>query len=226
VLAVAGSLAAAQTLDPPAASTVRVANTDGAELNLRAGPSTDDVVVARLAEGVLLSVTGSTRTGDGVRWLPVKDPSDHNGWVDAQYVALVSLPAASPTATATATPAPVPTETPIVESSGFAAVLTPTPILRPLEVEARLKFPETSGRDQEIMILVTRAGMPVPGAVVTVLTDEGEPPFDRPMPPTDDDGRTQHAFDIRHEKGTVSLVVKATAPDGSEGVAEASYFRR
>jgi hypothetical protein len=95
-----------------------------------------------------------------------------------------------------------------------------------LEVEARLKYPETSGRDQEITIWVMRGGVPVSGALVTVVTDEGDLPFDRPLAPTDDEGRTRHAFDIRREKGTVSLVVKAVAPDGGEGMTEASYFRR
>jgi hypothetical protein len=224
VIAVAGSLVSAQTLEPPASSLVRVANTDGAELNLRAGPSTSEVVITQLTEGTSLTVTGAAQAVDDIHWLPVKDVSGNNGWVDAQYVAIVSLPAPSPVATATL--GATPTELPSVESSRLAAVPTPTPMLSALDVDARLKFPETSGRDQEITVAVTRAGAPVPGAMVTVTTDDGELPFDRPVDPTDADGRTHHAFDIRHEKGTVRLIVKATAPDGGEGTAEASYFRR
>jgi uncharacterized protein YraI len=224
VLAVAGTLAAAQALDLPPGTTVRVANTDGTELNLRAGPSTSEVIVARLVEGSPLTVTGPARAVGDIRWLPARDAAGHNGWIDGQYVAVVSVPAASPTPTAT--PLPLPTEAPYVESPGYAAVAAPSPTVGPLEVEARLKFPETSGRDQEITVWVMRDGVPVTGAIVTVLTEDGELPFDRPLAPTDEAGRTRHAFDIRHEKGTVSLVVKATAPDGGEGTVSASYFRR
>ena len=224
MLAVAGPLVAAQALDPPIGSTVRVANTDGNELNLRAGPSTGEPIVARLAEGTALTVTGPARSSGDVRWLPVRDTSVHSGWVDGQFVAVVSTPAPSPTLVPT--PLPVPTEAPYVESSGYEAVSAPTPTAGPLEVEARMKFPETSGRDQEITIWVMRGGAPVSGALVTVTTDEGELPFDRPVAPTDDEGRTRHSFDIRHEKGTVSLIVKVVAPDGSEGEASTSYFRR
>lgn len=224
VLALAGSFTAAQTLEPPVGATVRVANTDGTELNLRAGPSTNEPIVTRLAEGTQLTVTGPARTAGDVRWLPVHDAGAYVGWVDVQYVVVVSVPAPSPTPTATLLPTP--TEVAYVESPNPVALATPTPMPGALEVEARIKYPETSGRDQEIIVWVMRAGSPVQGAIVTVTTDDGEPPFDRPVAPTDETGRTSHAFDIRHQKGTVSLLVKATAPDGSEGQAATSFFRR
>jgi hypothetical protein len=213
------SLAMAQSSDPSPGSTIRVANTDGTDLNLRATPSTDAEIVASLSAGALLTVTGPIRPLGTTRWLPVRDTGGHSGWVDAQFTALLATPVPSPTATAQPAAAEVPPDEVLVTP-------LPTVVALPVEVEARVKFPETSGNDQEITVWVTRDGAPVPGATVTVLTDEGEAPFDRPVDPTDDTGRAHHAFDIRHDKGTVNLVVKARAPDGGEGSAETSYFRR
>ncbi len=56
-----------------------------ADVNLRAEPSEDADVVAVLAEGTELTVTGASR-GD---WLPVRNPeTDDEGFVSAQYVTL------------------------------------------------------------------------------------------------------------------------------------------
>src|SRR3954465_2783002 len=57
----AASLADAQGTDPAPGSTIGVANTDGTTLNLRASPSTTGDVVATLASGALLTVTGPAR---------------------------------------------------------------------------------------------------------------------------------------------------------------------
>ena len=98
---------------------------------------------------------------------------------------------------------------------------------RPIEVEAKLKFPEVQGREQEITVWVTRDGVPVPGALVTLESSDGDDDERfRQLDPTNEEGRTRRSFDVRREKGTVELQVEAVAPDGGEGRAIVSYFRR
>jgi hypothetical protein len=65
------------------------------------------------------------------------------------------------------------------------------------------------------------------GLTITVESrdgDEGEP-F-RGLDPTNEEGRTRRALDVRHEKGTVELQIEAVAPHGGEGRAVVTYFRR
>jgi hypothetical protein len=97
---------------------------------------------------------------------------------------------------------------------------------RPLEVEAKVKFPEAKGRHQEVTIWVTRGGVPIPGALVTILTDDDEDEPLRVLEPTNADGRTRREFAIGKEKGSIELIVAAVAPDGGEGRTSVSYFRR
>jgi uncharacterized protein YraI len=214
--------ALAQAELPQPGAVLRVANTDGARLNLRSGPSTDQPVVARLAVGETLTVTAVGQTVGAVRWVPVRTSGGQAGWVSAQFVAVVSTPVPIPTR------APDPTPPATASASGVTEpTLLEAPKGRPVLVEAKLKYPEVRGRDQEITIWVTRDGTPVPGATVTVETrdgDEGEP-F-RELTPTNEEGRTRRVFDVRHEKGTVELQVEAVAPDGGEGRTIVTYFRR
>ena len=97
---------------------------------------------------------------------------------------------------------------------------------RPLEVETKLKYPEARGRHQEITIWVTRDGVPVQGATVTIFTEDDEDEPLRVLEPTNVDGRTRREFAIGKEKGSIELVVSAVAPDGGKGRAVATYFRR
>ena len=97
---------------------------------------------------------------------------------------------------------------------------------RPLEVETKLKYPEAKGRHQEITIWVTRDGMPVPGVIVTISTEDDEDEPMRVLEPTNADGRTRREFAIGKEKGSIELVVSAVAPDGGSGRTTATYFRR
>jgi hypothetical protein len=46
------------------------------------------------------------------------------------------------------------------------------------------------------------------------------------LEPTDDEGRTFRDFTLGRNKGTVSMVISAVAPDGGKGQTEASYFVR
>ena len=213
VLPLAG---AAEGADVPTGSTVRVANTDGAGLNLREAPGLGAAVVVLVAEGTVLEVIGRERQADGLRWLNVRAPGGQSGWAAADFLSVVSTP--------------TPTATPRAASGSSANAGTPTPTPSRsggrLEVDARIKLPETDARDQEITVTVLRRGQPVPGAQVQVTTRDADPPLVRELDPTDAEGRTVREFDIRREKGTVVLLVTAVAPDGGEGEDTVSYFRR
>ena len=97
---------------------------------------------------------------------------------------------------------------------------------RPVDVETKLKYPEARGRHQEITIWVTRDGVPVQGATVTIFTEDDEDEPLRVLEPTNVDGRTRREFAIGKEKGSIELVVSAVAPDGGKGRTVATYFRR
>src|SRR5215217_6333999 len=51
-------------------SQLRVANTDGEALNLRAGPASTEMVVAQLAPDDVVSVIGAPQIAGMTRWLP------------------------------------------------------------------------------------------------------------------------------------------------------------
>ena len=220
----------AQATDPPVGSRLRVANTEGQRLNLRAGPGPSEAVLTRLPEGTELEVVGAARAIAGVRWIEVREAGGQRGWISLEYAAVVSTP------TPIATPAREPTPTPEAKaeqpvSAAPAATATPestaTPVGGPLDVEARVKFPETDGRSQTITVTVTRNGVPVPGVVVTAVSDDGEDDaLLREFDPTNDEGRASKTFTIRREKGTVRVAITATAPDGGKGAAIVEYFRR
>lgn len=58
------------------------------DVRLRSGPSTSASIVAGLAEGQTLAVTGAAAEADGVTWVPVVDPSnpDRKGFVSAEFL--------------------------------------------------------------------------------------------------------------------------------------------
>jgi len=214
-------LAQADALTP--GTIVHVANTGGQPLNLRAGPSTEQTVLTRLAVGELLTVTGTPSITGPLRWLPVRTGGGLAGWVAADFVA-TSTPVPALTHIPETMPTPPPTgaapdATGRRERDGQKG--------RPIDVEAKLKFPEVQGREQEIRVWVTRAGAPVSGATVTLETSDGDDDERfRQLDPTNEEGLTRRVFDVRREKGTVELRVEAMAPDGGEGRTVVSYFRR
>lgn len=57
-------------------------------LRLRAAPSTSAEVVASLAQGTVLQITGPSVQADGYTWWPVENPSDpsQSGYVAAPYI--------------------------------------------------------------------------------------------------------------------------------------------
>jgi uncharacterized protein YraI len=225
--------ASAQSEGPSSGSTVRVVNTDGQSLNVRAGAGTDQAIVVKVPSGAMLTVTGAARTVGTVRWLPVRTAAGQAGWVSAEFVVLASAPS-SPAAPTAAQSLPTDPASLAASEASERAAAERTNLSerterqgRPVQVEAKLKYPETNGRQQEITVWVTRDGAPVPGAIVTLETSDGdEDERFRELDPTDAEGRTRRAFDVRHEKGTVELQVEAVAPDGGEGRTVASYFKR
>src|SRR4051812_40957990 len=66
------ALVRAQTDTFAIGSIGRVANTDGEPLNMRAGPSADDVVVARLAPDDAVTVIAASQIIGMTRWIPVQ----------------------------------------------------------------------------------------------------------------------------------------------------------
>ncbi len=64
---------------------VVIANTGGQGANLRAKPSTSAEVVSTLPDGTQLEVTGTSVTGDGYTWWPVK-AGDKAGYVVQDYL--------------------------------------------------------------------------------------------------------------------------------------------
>ena len=225
-LVLLASPALAQGGGPPVGSVVMVANTDGQRLNLRAGPAADQPILARLPAGEILTVTGPGRTVGATLWVPVKTQAGQPGWVSAEFVVLITAPPAAGSVAATS-PSAAPTDS--SDDSTERASLSQRGERRggPVEVEAKLKFPEVKGREQEITVWVTRGGVPVPGAIVTLESSDGEEGERfRQLDPTNDEGRTRRVFDVRREKGTVEIQVEAVAPDGGEGRTIVSYFRR
>jgi len=221
--------AAAQSADLPVGTTARVVDTGGEGLNLRSAPSRTGVVVARLPEGTILDVTGPEQAGDGMRWIPVREPEGKTGWVAAQFLAAVFKavatggPSVVGAATPTAEPTPRATPTPALALTTPLPTPTPGP---PVDVDARVKFPETDHRDQGITVTVTRLGVPVPDARVWVTVEDSDPLLVRELAPTNLEGQAVRTFDIRKEKGTVVLLVTAEAPDGGKGRQTVSFFRR
>ena len=213
---------------PSLGAALRVATADGKPLDLRAGPALDQPIVGQLAPDEVVTVIGASLVVGPTRWLPVSTPGNQLGWIPAEYVVAVSAPAppASPAPDpAFAEPAPASSPEPTI-ASGPAVPATPEPG-RPVEIEAKLKYPEAKGRHQEITIWVTRDGRPIEGATVTVFAEDDDDEPLRTLELTNAEGRTWREFAIGgRAKGSISLVVSAEAPDGGKGRTEVSYFIR
>lgn len=133
--------AQAQAGGPPVDSVVMVSNTGGQRLNLRAGPASDQPIVARLAPGEILTVTGTGRTAGSVIWVPVRTAASQTGWVSAAFIVLLSAP--MPAATTLADTAPARASAPAASGSTERVHLSQRNDVKggPIEVEAKLKFP-------------------------------------------------------------------------------------
>jgi hypothetical protein len=144
-----------------------------------------------------------------------------------EAVAPVPVEAVAPVALASPEPLTVSGQTTGQSANQTAAVVEPPRDAgKPLEVEAKVKFPEAKGRHQEVTIWVTRNGTPVPDAIVVIFTEDDEDEPLRELQPTNAEGRTWREFAIGKQKGSIELVVSALAPDGGKGRTTVSYFRR
>jgi hypothetical protein len=219
----------AQGSDPPVGSTVEVSNTGTSSLNLRESPSQGATIVARLSGGTRLEVVGAGRSAEGLRWLQVRTSDGTSGWAAADFLTVVSTPTPTPRSQS-------PTSTPRETSSQSATATpertsTPVPAATPqpgssLEVDARVKVPETSDSEQGVIVTVTREGQPVEDVLVTVIVQNVDPPIVRELEPTDDEGVTSKTIEVKGEKGTITVVAVAVHPDGGRGWDAVSYFRR
>lgn len=82
--------------EPIAQGDTVVVRTGSDVLNLRSSPTTDQPnVIAKLANGTLLTATGSPITNQTGSWVPVETASGQTGWVSAAWV--VRAPAAAST---------------------------------------------------------------------------------------------------------------------------------
>jgi hypothetical protein len=223
--------AQAQADTVPVGTQLRVANTDGEPLNLRAGPDPTQPVVARLDPDEIVTVIGPPQVAGTTRWLPVSTAANQIGWISDQYavpVLAAAPPTSSPTPDLALVEAPAPSPEPLTASMQGLASAEATPTSGgPLEIEVKVKYPEAKSRYQEIMVWVARNGRPIAGAEVTLLIDEDQEEPVRALTPTSSEGSTRREFSIeRDKKGTIQMVVTAVAPDGGSGRAEASYFIR
>jgi len=67
-------------------SIVKVANTGGIGVNLRAQPSKTAKIVVLLKEGAELKVIGEDTSAEGITWRNVKDDNGNVGWVSSEYL--------------------------------------------------------------------------------------------------------------------------------------------
>lgn len=70
----------------------QVANTQGAGLSVRGGPSTDNVKLITAPEGSLVLVIGGPAEGSGFTWWQARLTDGTEGWMAAQFL----IPAAAP----------------------------------------------------------------------------------------------------------------------------------
>ena len=212
-------------------SQLRVANTDGEALNLRAGPASTETIVAQLAPDQVVTVIGAPQIVGTTRWLPVSTAANQIGWISDEYavpvLAAAPPPPPSPTPELALMETPVPSPEPLTASM---QALTPTEATQPtggsLEVEAKVKFPEAKGRHQEIAVWISRNGRPVQDVDVTMFIPDDEDQEPRTFKPTDEEGRTVREYTFGRTKGSVNVTISAVAPDGGKGRTEVSYFVR
>jgi hypothetical protein len=228
--------AQAQSEPVPPDGLLRASSPDGQPLALMLGPSYDQPVVVWVQHDEPLTVVGNPLTVGTTRWMPVRTTGNQVGWIVDQYVVAAILPTPLPQPSpelALGGPPPPPAAPPPEPLTASIPLAPPAPTVesrpergRPLEIEAKVKYPEAKGRHQEVTIWVTRDGAPIQGATVTIFTEDDEDEPLRVLELTNSEGRTRREFAIGKEKGSIELVVSATAPDGGSGRTTVTYFRR
>jgi len=213
---------------------VRVANTGGTGVRLRATPSRTGQIATVLPEGTTLTIVGDDKQADGLTWRNVQGPGDGKGWVASDYLVPVSGSAStspptstSPTTANTSSPSPSsasPSSSPSSgsgTSSGSTTTTTNPSGGNDLKVDVTLASTEVkAGGDQTVTITVTRGGQPVSGAQVTVKTSPtGETPT---APATDASGKSTVTWKPTGS-GFVGVGVSVLATDGGAGVGGGSF---
>ena len=201
---------------------VRVANTGGTGLRLRAQPSLTAAITARLAEGTVLDVVGEDKQGSGLTWKNVRGgPGNNTGWVAAQYVVPAAGGGGATTTSTTQTSART-TTTGAPASGGSTPPPSTSTTGESLKVEVSVKNAKvTKGQEQTVSIIVSKNGQPVSGAQVTVKTNTGETPS---APPTDGSGKTSVTWrPAAASSPFIGVGVSAVTSDGSAGVGGASF---
>jgi hypothetical protein len=90
-------------------------------------------------------------------------------------------------------------------------------------VQANVSRPTIASGSQGLHVRVTNAGQPIPGArVVAVVQDQGN---NRTLDlgTTDNSGVATRSFDVGTPRGTVTISITVTTPDGRSVSASTSY---
>ena len=231
-------------------ASVRVANTDGVGVNLRASPSTSARIAAVLPEGTVLELIGGDRQAEGRTWKNVRAAEHGSGWVAGEYTAAVAgatptsagegtATPASPAATASqARPAasPGPSRPAAPATSPAPASATPTSVSTSapgaaggtlLTVAVVPAAAEVAAEPQTVAVTVTRDGRPVENARVAIEVRYGDGNSEaQQAPPTDAQGLSEATWTPAGPPGQVGIGVVATAPDGTTGAGSASFRLR
>ena len=217
---------------------VKVANTGGTGVRLRATPSKTGQIATVLPEGTTLTIVGDDKQADGLTWRNVQGPGDGKGWVAADYLVPVSgsastSPSTSPSAgtsptTASTSSSPSTSNAPSSSpssgsgtSAGSSTTTTNPSGGNDLKVDVSLASTEVkAGGDQTVTVTVTRGGQPVSGAQVTIKTSPtGETPT---APATDASGKSTVTWKPTGS-GFVGVGVSVLATDGGAGVGGGSF---
>jgi hypothetical protein len=218
-----------------------VINTEGDGANLRTDPSRSAQSIVIVPEGDTLDVVGPDRTADGITWKNVRDRLGNTGWMSAGFLGPPGSQSTVPTRppvtrgpTAPAKPAvtatrPAATRPPATATRGADAQATAAtksqPVAPPagLAVQANVSRPTIASGSQGLHVRVTNGGQPVAGArVVAVVQDQGA---NRTLDlgSTDSSGVATRSFDVGTPRGTVTVSITVTTPDGRSVSASTSY---
>ena len=217
---------------------VRVANTGGTGVRMRAEASKTAKVAAVLPDGTTLEIVGPNKQADGLTWRNVRVAGDGRGWVAADYLVAVAgsssatttqasaappQAAASPSPTTTTTSAPPASSPPAAAPPAASAPPTTTsPGGEVLKVDVTVKNAKIkAGGDQSVEIAVTKNGQPIPSAQVTVKTSPSGETL--PSTPTDGSGKSTMTWKPTGSPGFIGVGVSGIGADGSAGVGGASF---
>jgi hypothetical protein len=221
----------------PGFERVRVANTDGSRVNVRAEPTTGAPVLEQVTEGTELDIAGPDRDVEGRVWRNVRLADGRTGWIVSTFLTVIPPPP-------TATPAPT-SETPPARTGSPAPQRgTPTPSERSsepaakpgasgsttnrggLSIDVAPRHAELSSGDQAVQVRVTRNGRGVADARVDVTARlNPQRYFSINAPRTDNDGRSEVAWKMEGPPGTYQVIVEVRVTDDADPVEATASFK-